>query len=85
MKRVAIFGNSGGGKSTLVRRLAELTGLARGYRPQRSIVSTNLERFGVSTMLPVLGPADADTQQKSPMHEAAQRCDGNIASSKRVE
>jgi adenylate kinase family enzyme len=27
MKRVAIFGNAGGGKSTLGRRLAELTGL----------------------------------------------------------
>jgi adenylate kinase family enzyme len=27
MKRVAIFGNTGGGKSTLARRLAELTGL----------------------------------------------------------
>jgi len=27
MKRVAIFGNAGGGKSTLARRLAELTGL----------------------------------------------------------
>lgn len=27
MKRVAIFGNGGGGKSTLARRLAELTGL----------------------------------------------------------
>jgi adenylate kinase family enzyme len=27
MKRVAVFGNSGGGKSTLARRLAELTGL----------------------------------------------------------
>jgi adenylate kinase family enzyme len=28
MKRVAIFGNAGGGKSTLARRLAELTGLS---------------------------------------------------------
>ena len=27
MKKVAIFGNAGGGKSTLARRLAELTGL----------------------------------------------------------
>jgi len=27
MKRVAIFGNAGGGKSTLARRLAEVTGL----------------------------------------------------------
>jgi adenylate kinase family enzyme len=27
MKRVAIFGNAGGGKSTLARKLAELTGL----------------------------------------------------------
>lgn len=27
MRRVAIFGNAGGGKSTLARRLAELTGL----------------------------------------------------------
>jgi adenylate kinase family enzyme len=27
MKRVAVFGNTGGGKSTLGRRLAELTGL----------------------------------------------------------
>ena len=27
MKRVAVFGNAGGGKSTLGRRLAELTGL----------------------------------------------------------
>lgn len=27
MKRVAIFGNAGGGKSTLARRLAEITGL----------------------------------------------------------
>src|SRR5437868_2174123 len=27
MKRVAIFGNAGGGKSTLARRLADLTGL----------------------------------------------------------
>ena len=27
MKRVAIFGNAGGGKSTIARRLAELTGL----------------------------------------------------------
>jgi adenylate kinase family enzyme len=27
MKRIAIFGNAGGGKSTLARRLAELTGL----------------------------------------------------------
>jgi len=27
MKRVAVFGNAGGGKSTLARRLAELTGL----------------------------------------------------------
>jgi GTPase SAR1 family protein len=27
MKKVAVFGNSGGGKSTLARRLAEVTGL----------------------------------------------------------
>jgi adenylate kinase family enzyme len=27
VKRVAIFGNAGAGKSTLARRLAELTGL----------------------------------------------------------
>ena len=27
MKRVAIFGNAGSGKSTIARRLAELTGL----------------------------------------------------------
>jgi adenylate kinase family enzyme len=27
MKRVAVFGNTGGGKSTLARTLAELTGL----------------------------------------------------------
>src|SRR3569832_2032228 len=27
MKRVAIFGNAGGGKSTLAKRLAEITGL----------------------------------------------------------
>jgi adenylate kinase family enzyme len=27
MKKVAIFGNAGGGKSTLSRRLAEITGL----------------------------------------------------------
>jgi adenylate kinase family enzyme len=27
MKRVAVFGNAGGGKSTLARRLAEVTGL----------------------------------------------------------
>jgi adenylate kinase family enzyme len=27
MKRVAVFGNAGGGKSTLSRRLAEITGL----------------------------------------------------------
>jgi adenylate kinase family enzyme len=27
MRRVAIFGNAGGGKSTLARRLAELTKL----------------------------------------------------------
>ena len=27
MKRVAVFGNAGGGKSTLAKRLAELTGL----------------------------------------------------------
>ena len=27
MKRVAVFGNAGGGKSTLARRLAELTEL----------------------------------------------------------
>lgn len=27
MKKVAVFGNTGGGKSTLARRLAELTGL----------------------------------------------------------
>jgi adenylate kinase family enzyme len=27
MKRVAVFGNTGGGKSTLARRLADLTGL----------------------------------------------------------
>jgi adenylate kinase family enzyme len=27
MKRVAVFGNAGGGKSTLARRLAEITGL----------------------------------------------------------
>jgi adenylate kinase family enzyme len=27
MKRVALFGNTGGGKSTLGRRLAELTSL----------------------------------------------------------
>ena len=27
MRRVAVFGNAGGGKSTLVRRLAQLTGL----------------------------------------------------------
>jgi adenylate kinase family enzyme len=27
MRRVAVFGNAGGGKSTLARRLAELTGL----------------------------------------------------------
>jgi adenine/guanine phosphoribosyltransferase-like PRPP-binding protein len=28
MRRVAVFGNTGGGKSTLARRLAELTGLS---------------------------------------------------------
>lgn len=28
MKRVAVFGNAGGGKSTLARRLAEITGLS---------------------------------------------------------
>jgi adenylate kinase family enzyme len=27
VKRVAVFGNAGGGKSTLARRLAEVTGL----------------------------------------------------------
>ena len=27
MKKVAVFGNAGGGKSTLARRLAEITGL----------------------------------------------------------
>jgi len=27
MKRIAVFGNTGGGKSTLARQLAELTGL----------------------------------------------------------
>ncbi len=27
MKRVAIFGNTGGGKSTLAKRLSEVTGL----------------------------------------------------------
>ena len=27
MKRVAVFGNAGGGKSTLARQLAEITGL----------------------------------------------------------
>ena len=27
MKKVAVFGNAGGGKSTLARRLTELTGL----------------------------------------------------------
>ena len=27
MRKVAVFGNAGGGKSTLGRRLAELTGL----------------------------------------------------------
>jgi len=27
MKRVAVFGNAGGGKSTIARRLSELTGL----------------------------------------------------------
>jgi adenylate kinase family enzyme len=27
MRRVAVFGNAGGGKSTLSRRLAEVTGL----------------------------------------------------------
>lgn len=27
MKKVAVFGNAGGGKSTLARHLAELTGL----------------------------------------------------------
>jgi len=27
MKKVAVFGNAGGGKSALARRLAELTGL----------------------------------------------------------
>ena len=27
MKKVAVFGNAGGGKSTLSRRLAEITGL----------------------------------------------------------
>ena len=27
MKRVAVFGNAGGGKSALAQRLAELTGL----------------------------------------------------------
>jgi adenylate kinase family enzyme len=27
MKRVAVFGNAGGGKSTLARGLAEITGL----------------------------------------------------------
>ena len=27
MKRVAVFGNAGGGKSTLSNRLAEITGL----------------------------------------------------------
>ena len=27
MKKVAVFGNAGGGKSTLSKRLAELTGL----------------------------------------------------------
>jgi adenylate kinase family enzyme len=28
MRRVAVFGNAGGGKSTLARRLAEVTGLS---------------------------------------------------------
>lgn len=28
MKRVAVFGNAGGGKSTLAKQLAEITGLA---------------------------------------------------------
>ena len=27
MRKVAVFGNAGGGKSTLARRLAEITGL----------------------------------------------------------
>jgi adenylate kinase family enzyme len=27
MKRVAVFGNAGGGKSTLARHLADMTGL----------------------------------------------------------
>jgi len=27
VRRVAVFGNAGGGKSTLARRLAQLTGL----------------------------------------------------------
>ena len=27
MKKVAVFGNAGGGKSTLSKRLAEMTGL----------------------------------------------------------
>ena len=27
MKKIAVFGNAGGGKSTLARRLADLTGL----------------------------------------------------------
>ena len=27
MKRVAVFGNAGGGKSTLARRVAKITGL----------------------------------------------------------
>ena len=30
MKRVAVFGNAGGGKSTLARRLAELTRVTGG-------------------------------------------------------
>ncbi len=46
MKRVAVFGNAGGGKSTLARRLAETTGLPlyvldilqypEGYRRDRA-------------------------------------------------
>ncbi|MGF1461336.1 MAG: hypothetical protein ACFBSG_20200 [Leptolyngbyaceae cyanobacterium] len=45
MKRVAVFGNAGGGKSTLSQRLADLTGLpwvpldAMKYQPGGGEVS----------------------------------------------
>ena len=50
MKRVAVFGNAGGGKSTLARRLAELTRLPLhvvGWPEGSPVISSSLSSYQV--------------------------------------